>query len=275
MKNILVPCDFSKSAEEAFKFAIKIASQSDGEIHVLFVIDITSLGGSSALSHSYVFNAGFLKDVEKEAEQKYQIMWEKHAPMTMRIKFRHLLSSLTLEIGNYINANKIDLVVMGTHGAGNASFGSNTEKIVRTSPVPVIAIRTAPEDIRNIVLPVFVPNQTNAHFIQKVKDLQSFFHATLHLIYINTPLFFQSDPDLNNELKEFAEQAQFSDFTLNVRAHYSIEAGIAHFAKEINADMIAMGTHARKGLDHFLLGSGTAENMVNNLKMPLWTQCLT
>src|SRR5688572_15519587 len=273
MKSILVPCDFSKPAEEAFKFAIKIASQSDGEIHVLNVIDITSLGGKSALSNSYVFNPSFLKDMEKDADQKFQAMWEKHAPMLMRIKFRHVISSLTLEIENYIKDNNIDMIVMGTHGEGNKSFGSNIEKVVRNSPVPVIAIRTAPVDIKNIVLPVFVPTQSNDHFIQEVKNLQSFFHATLHLIYINTPLFFQSDPDLYSELKKFAEQAQLTDFSLNVRSHYSIEAGITHFANEIDADMIAMGTHAWKGLDHFFLGS-TAENIVNDFKLPIWTQCL-
>lgn len=272
MKNILVPCDFSKPAEEAFKFAIKIASHSNGEIHVLYVIDLTSLGGRSALAHSYVFNVNFLKDMEKEANQKFQAMWEKHAPMTMRIKFRHIISSLTLEIENYINDNNIDLVVMGTHGEGNASFGSNTEKVVRNSPVPVMAIRTAPVHIKNIVLPL-LPNQTNDHFIQKVKELQSFFQATLHLIHINTPLLFQSDPDSNNVLNKFAEQAKLSDYTVNVRSDYTVEAGITHFAKEINADMIAIGTNAWKGVAHFFLGS-TAEDMVNNAKVPVWTQCL-
>lgn len=273
MKNILVPCDFSEPAEEAFKFAVNIASQSKGEIHVLYVIDITFLRGSSTVSNSYVFNTNFLKDIEKEADQKFQTMWEKHAPMMMRIKFRHVISSLTLEIENYINANNIDLVVMGTRGEGNASFGSNTEKIVRTSPVPVIAIRTAPMHIKNIVLPV-LSEQTNDHFIQKVKELQSFFMSTLHLLYINTPLLFQNDTDSNNELKMFAGRAHLIDYTVNVRSDYSVEAGILRFVKEINADMIAMGTHAWKGIAHFLLGS-TAESIVNSVKTPIWTHCLS
>jgi nucleotide-binding universal stress UspA family protein len=272
MKNILVPCDFSQPAEEAFKFAIKIASQSSGEIHVLYVIDITSLGGKSALSNSYVFNPSFLKDTEKEADHKFQTMWEKYAPMTMRIKFRHIISSLTLEIENYINDNNIDLVVMGTHGEGNASFGSNTDKVVRKSSVPVLAMRSDPVRVKNIVLPL-LPDQTNDHFIQKVKELQSFFQATLHLIYINTPLLFQSDPDSNNELEEFAQRAKLIDYTVNVRSDYSVEDGIKHFAKEIDADMIAMGTQAWKGVAHFFLGS-SAEDIVNNVKVPVWTQCL-
>ncbi|MBY0436446.1 MAG: universal stress protein, partial [Cyclobacteriaceae bacterium] len=39
MKKILVPCDFSAPAIEAFKFAVDIASRTNGEVHVLKVID--------------------------------------------------------------------------------------------------------------------------------------------------------------------------------------------------------------------------------------------
>lgn len=39
MQRILVPCDFSASAEEAFSFAVKLALQSKGELHVLHVLD--------------------------------------------------------------------------------------------------------------------------------------------------------------------------------------------------------------------------------------------
>lgn len=272
MKNILVPCDFSKPAEEAFKFAITIAGQSKGEIHVLYVIDTTFLKGSPSLSYSYAFNVDFLKEIEREADQKFHIMWGKYAPMTMKIRFRHVISSLTEEIENYIKLNDIDLVVMGTHGEGNATFGSNTDKIVRSVNVPVLAILTAPAKVENIVLPV-LPNQADENFINGIKDLQAFFQAKLHLLYVNTPLFFKSDPDANKELEEFARKKGFSNYTTNVRSDYSIEAGITHFAKEINSDMIAMGTHAWKGLWHFFIGS-TAEDLVNHVKIPVWTICL-
>jgi len=61
MKNILIPCDFSKPAEEAFRFAVNIAKQNDGQVHVLYVIDITFLHGNPTLSNAFAFNAGFLK----------------------------------------------------------------------------------------------------------------------------------------------------------------------------------------------------------------------
>lgn len=271
MKNILVPCDFSKPAEEAFKFAVTIASQSQGEIHVLYVVDITFLRGNPTLSNTYAFNVNFVKEIEQESDQKFQKMWSKYAPMTMKIKFRHVISSLTSEVENYIITNKIDLVVMGTHGEGNATVGSNTEKIVRNVTVPVLSIRTAPEHIKNIVLPV-LPNWTGEQFVAEVKHLQSFFDAKIHLLYVNTPLFFKSDPDSTRDLAVFAK-ANFQNYSVNVCSDYTIDDGIRHFAKKINADMIAMGTHAWKGLAHLIIGS-TAEDVVNHIKMPIWTFCL-
>jgi nucleotide-binding universal stress UspA family protein len=185
MKNILVPCDFSKPAEEAFRFAVKIASQSKGAIHVLNVIDITFLRDNPTLSHSYAFNINFLKDIEREIEQKFQVMRGKYAPLTMEVKFKHVISSLTAEIHNYTVANKIDLVLMGTHGEDGADFGSNTEKIVRNSTVPVFAVRTAPAEIKNIVFPV-TPDHRDKDLIAKVNELQTFFQARVHLLYVNT-----------------------------------------------------------------------------------------
>lgn len=254
MKNILVPCDFSKSAQEAFKFAVAIARQSEGEVHVLYVIDMTFLKGNPTLSCSYAFNVNFLSEIEQEVEQKFQIMCGRYAPMKMKVKFRHVISSLTSEIENYVNLNSIDLVVMGTHGNSNSAFGSNTEKIVRNVTVPVLSIRTAPKTIKNIVLPL-LPNQTDGNFIKEVKNLQNFFQAKLHLLSINTPLFFKSDPEANKELELFARKNELNNYTTNVRADYTIEGGITHFAKELDSDMIAIGTHAWKGLAHFSLAA--------------------
>jgi nucleotide-binding universal stress UspA family protein len=51
-------------------------------------------------------------------------------------------------IQNYVEDNAVDLVVMGTHGRTGLDrylLGSVTEKLVRTSPVPVLSVRI-PED---------------------------------------------------------------------------------------------------------------------------------
>jgi hypothetical protein len=64
----------------------------------------------------------------------------------------------TPTIRDFIKAQKVDLIVMGTHGASGLKeffVGSNTEKIVRTSDVPVISIKGSVKysSIKNIVFP--------------------------------------------------------------------------------------------------------------------------
>ncbi|MBT1690739.1 universal stress protein [Dawidia soli] len=268
MKNILVPCDFSKPAEDAFRFAIDIARQSGGQVHVLYVINMTFLHGRPSMSNAYAFNLNFLKDIEKESDEKFRVMWSRYAPFTMKVMFRHVISSLVPEVEQYIRDYAIDLVIMGTHGEGNAVIGSNTDKVVRRSPVPVLSVRTYPGRIEKIILPIMGAHE-NRHFVDAVKELQTFFQAHLHIVYINTPLYFRNEPDALHDLERFA-QGKFTNYTLYIRSDYTVEAGIAHFATEIDADLIALGTHAWKGLLHLIVGS-VAEDLINNLKTPIWT----
>ena len=47
------------------------------------------------------------------------------------------------EILNYIEEHQIDLVIMGTHGRKGMDkiiFGSVAERVVKTSPVPVMVV---------------------------------------------------------------------------------------------------------------------------------------
>lgn len=273
MKNILVPCDFSEPAEEAFRFAIEVARKSEGEVHVLHVIDITFLRGNPSLSYNYAFNLSFLKEMEQEAETKFNTLRSRYAPRTLSVRFTHSIGSLTLEIENYGKTHAIDLIIMGTHGTGRAGYGSNTEKTVRHAKVPVIAIRTAPAAIQDIVYPV-IPDQKNEELVAKVKALQKFFHACLHLLWVNTPFMLKPDPDAQRELQAFASESDLKDYTINIRSDYTSEDGIVHFTNEINADMIAMGTHAWKGIVHLMVGSVT-ERVVGHQAAAVWTYCIS
>lgn len=270
MKRILVPCDFSETAREAFKFAVQLTQQSSGELHVLFVIDMTFMGGGPSLSHAYTFNVQFLREMERESENKFQKMWEKLAPVTLAAKFRHRIGSLADETRQYVDENKIDLVVMGTNGTGGSKWGSNVEKLVRNSTVPVIAIRNAPtRAIHDIVVPVSMV-QPDEIFVEKLKELQQFFGATLHLLYVNTPYFFTKDSAMKKQLASFIDRHGLTNCVTHFRSDTSVQEGIAEFMKEKSYDMIAMGTHGWKGFAHFIFGSVT-EDVVNSLQAPIWT----
>jgi nucleotide-binding universal stress UspA family protein len=276
MKKILVPCDFSKPAREAFQFARTWAMKQEAEILVLYVIDLpVSYESTFGLQPFYV-DAALLKELRETATKKFAKLQEEYpgkSPVTL-----HVLSGpVALTTAEFIREQGIDLVVMGTHGSDGLEeyfIGSNAEKIVRRSTVPVIALRRAValDSIRNLVVPTTLDlNQTE--FMNRVKDLQKMLNAKLHMLLVNTPTHFKREPDTQALLEEFALHYRLENFTLNARSDLFESEGILAFAKEVKADMLAMGTHSRRGLAHLLMGSVT-EDVVNHIDCPIWTYTL-
>jgi nucleotide-binding universal stress UspA family protein len=272
MKRILVPSDFSDPAVQAFKFAVDVARKSGGEVILLNVIELPVMS-DSVLMPSLSFEEAFIKDLKANAEKNFAKMktkWASDVKVTTLIEY----GSTTSSIRDFVKDNKIDLVVMGTHGAtGMKEFfiGSNTEKIVRSSPVPVIALKGSVKiaSIKNIVFPN-TADLDQEELTLKVKELQNFFGASLHVLYVNTPSRFRRDVEVKKEMKAFAKRFMLKDYTLTIFNDYSEEEGLRNFIAETKSDLVAMATHGRRGLNHLMSGS-IAEDAVNHLECPIWT----
>ncbi|MBX2967472.1 MAG: universal stress protein [Cyclobacteriaceae bacterium] len=274
MKKILVPCDFSEQAVSAFRFAIDLAAQSKGEIHLVNVIEVPVMH-DTVLMPVMAFEEALFKELREKAEKQFKKMIEKHVPEKLKVKTRVIFGPVSRMLADYIKENKLDLVVMGTKGASGVRevfIGSNAEKMVRNSAVPVIAVKkyVKAESIKNIVFPNTLNTERQEDLITKVKALQHFFKATLHIVWINTPTNFTRDTVTYKRLQAFAKRFMLKNFTVNVFNDPYEESGTINFANEIGADMIAMGTHGRKGLAHFFSGS-VAEDIVNHVDCPIWT----
>jgi nucleotide-binding universal stress UspA family protein len=273
MKRILVPCDFSDPAVQAFKFAVEVALKSRGEIYLLNVVEVPVMH-ETVLMPTLYFEQSLMNEMKEAAGKKFQKMIDKWVDEGVSVSTYVEFGSIITTIRQFIEEKKIDLVVMGTHGATGAReflIGSNTEKIVRTSNVPVIAIKksTKLSNIKSIVFPNDLSLE-NEHLTLKVKELQNFFKATLHIVYINSPAFFQRDVETKVKLKEFAKRFMLKDYTLNVFNDVDQENGVNNFTKEVKGDMIAMATHGRRGISHLVSGS-IAEDVVNHVDCPIWT----
>jgi nucleotide-binding universal stress UspA family protein len=275
MKRILVPCDFSKPSKEAYKFALELAIVSKGEILVLHAVELPLMYETTFGIQPYPVDPELIKKMEAQANDAFQNMKEMYgAPVPVKIRFKLQYDFVLPSVRAFIQENAIDLVVMGTLGASGLEeffIGSNTEKVVRFSPVPVLAVRNSKtyDAIRNIVFPSTLGlNQTD--LVQHVVSLQEFFKAKLHIVFVNTPENFKTDEEGRGMLEEYAKHYKLKNYTLNFKNNFSERDGILDFAEDIKADMIAMATHSRKGLKHFFLGS-VAESVVNHLDCPVWT----
>ncbi len=275
MKKILVPCDFSDSSVQAFKFAVEIANKSEGEILLLNVIELPVMH-DTVLMPTLSFEEAFLKDMKANAEKNFSKMVAKWAKEGPRVTFYIEYGPATHGILQFSKEKKADLLVMGTKGATGLKeyfVGSNTEKIVRFSQVPVIAVKKSVKasSIKNIVFPnTLDESQVQDELILKVKALQNFFKAKLHILYVNTPANFKRDKMTHAQMADFAKRFMLKDYTMNVCNATDQEMGVTDFVNEIGADLVAMATHGRRGIDHLMSGS-VAEDIVNHINCPIWT----
>ena len=273
MKKILVPCDFGAQSINAVRVALDIASMSNGAVHLLNVVELPIMH-DTVLMPVLSFEEALLEELKEKGEKQFNKLIKKYAKDFKKVKGTVVYGNTSLMILRYIEENNIDLVVMGTKGASGvreALIGSNTEKIVRRSPVPVLTIKKYVDisTIRNIVFPSTLQGEHDG-LVASVKDLQKFFDATLHIVFINTPTNFTRDTVTYKRLKEFVKKYGIKNYTTNIFNDPFEESGVTHFADMIGADMIAIGTHGRKGLAHILSGSLT-EDLVNHVDLPTWT----
>ncbi|WP_165940242.1 universal stress protein [Dyadobacter psychrotolerans] len=275
MKKILVPCDFSDSARQAYKFAIDIAAANGGEVILVKVIDLTPVYVESLDSNPYYLHVtSVLKELEEDAWNDFEVFTKAIDAKNVKVTFVTEQGTVCRTLLNQIHKQEADLVVMGTHGVhGLKEFllGSNNGKIVQCAPVPVFVIHHAQSfsRIKNIIFPTEIDLTQNA-IVEKIKALQSFFNATLHLLYIKTPVNDDKMAELEMSLRNMARFYDLNEFTVNVREQNSEEEGILKFATDLSNSIIAMGTHGNKGLKHFIAGS-IAESVANHSGETIWT----
>jgi nucleotide-binding universal stress UspA family protein len=276
MKKILVPCDFSKPAINAYRFALNVANQSKGTIHLLHVIELPVLH-DTMLMPVLNFEQALFKDLRENAESRFAKIADKYNVDGVKVVFKVQFGAVSRMIRDYIDKESIDLVIMGSQGATGAReffVGSNAEKVVRQSPVPVLVVKDFNKGtIKNIVFPNTLDTEDQEDLLMKVKALQYFFKAHLNIVWINTPLNFTADAVTNERLEKFAKRFMLKDYSIHVFNDTDAEKGILAFAKSVKGDLIAMGTHGRKGISHLINGS-LAEDVVNHNSGMVWTYSL-
>jgi nucleotide-binding universal stress UspA family protein len=271
MKKILVPTDFSNHSEYALKVAAQIAKKDNGEIFLVHMLELPS-SGNDALSSSHdipelmLFKNVALSKLDNLANSSYL----DGIKVTKMIQFEMAFEGI-IKNGE---SHNVDLIIMGSHGARGFQemfIGSNTEKVVRNSKVPVLVIKKEEENFKaeSFVFASDFSEETRAPF-EMVANFANKFNSHLHLVTINTPNNFKSTRVAEKIMNDFTSQVSIKNFSTHIYNDINVEKGILHFAKSIDADIIGMCTHGRKGISHFFNGS-ISEDLVNHAKRPVVT----
>jgi nucleotide-binding universal stress UspA family protein len=137
--DILVPTDGSAGAEAAIDPAVDVARVYGARVHALAAVDPMAVGVD-------VRSDAILDALEESAQSAVETVEQRATDAsvsTVEPTIRH--GTPYRAIRAYVEEQDIDLVVMGTHGRSGIErylLGSVAEKTVRTSPVPVMTVRS-------------------------------------------------------------------------------------------------------------------------------------
>jgi len=140
-KRILFPVDLSEASIKVVPFVQGMAAKHGALIHLLFVARVFDYFTSMYVPHPSV--SQFEKEVIDGAEKRLYEFAGEHFKGFEGVKSKVAAGDPSDEILNYIDANKIDLVIMGTHGRKGLDrtlFGSVAAYVVKHSSVPVLTV---------------------------------------------------------------------------------------------------------------------------------------
>jgi nucleotide-binding universal stress UspA family protein len=140
-KKILYPVDLSESSGRIVPYVQSVAGRFESKIHVLFAARAFEYYTSMYVPHPSV--SRFEKEVIEGAEKRLYEFVDEHFADFPNTKAVVVAGDASEEIINYIEEQKIDLVIMGTHGRKGMDkiiFGSVAERVLKTSPVPVMVV---------------------------------------------------------------------------------------------------------------------------------------
>ena len=285
-RRILVPLDGTPEAEAALAPARTLAIALSAEV---VLISVVPTGGPSLkalespdLRQAHDYLAGVAPRVGlTQAEDQVAVVVSEGSPA----------ETIVAEA----KAREADVIVMATHGRRGLErlvMGSVAERVLSTSPVPIVLIRPGAPRMQRLKL-IVVPVDGSPESLVGVgsaAQLARAAHAAIVLLRVVEPLpLWLYDPTLglntgplidprwDEGRRESAERdvrnlaASLANSGLEVGGEAvlgEVASEIAEYADQQAADLIVMATHARSGPARALLGS-VADEVVRRARQPV------
>jgi nucleotide-binding universal stress UspA family protein len=242
------------------------------ELHLLHVLEVNE--------YAYDIPEPVLRLAKLDSLQ--DIVGKKMAEVVQNIQKDYGIQAISLsstgriatEIVNYAEEKKIDLIVMGTHGASGFEeffMGSNAHKVVNRANCPVISVQTHAKVLgfKNIVLPI----DNTLHSRQKVDyaiELAKHYKSTIHILGLLESHEDNDEGKFNIKVDSVVDAIHKADlpYTRKIVEGDNLAVAAMDYSKSINADLIMIMTDHESALTGMFIGS-LAKQIVNHSRIPV------
>ncbi|MBN8585097.1 MAG: universal stress protein [Ignavibacteria bacterium] len=277
MKNILVPFDFSKTAEYALNLAVSLAEKQNTNINLLYiVIDPFTIKSSGLKSQDYrsLNIRKFLDAIKKESFSNLKKVIEKLNNKRVKITpYIFVDSNVYKGILNFIDTKKTGLIVMGTHGVSDLKkryLGTNSERIFRLTQKPVLIVREEVKqyNFRKIVFATDLEHKARKVINQAWEQLKHF-NAKIDILRINTPQDSIRSTYAIGQMRNLSKKYN-AEFDFIIKDSITPEAGISEYCRKSKADLLVIGVHRKKGFKR-LFTDRISESITRTSNIPVLT----
>lgn len=286
-EKILAAVDFSKSSDAALQQAIRLARQCGAKltlVHALPNLRTAILSASAESRFDLFYGEGdeLQREIREESNARMRYLVNEFHATDLPIQCETILGDPSIAIIHAVQAEKHDLVIVGTRGLSTWEqmlIGSTAKRLIRKCPAPVWAVKSnataAPRKI--LVATDFSDVSRRAAVI--ANQLAILNGAELHLLHVinsrDVPraavekiapggtVRDEINEAAATHLEEFVNACQLS--SQNVKSHLSFglpAQEISRIAAQLEIDLLVVGTVGRSGIKGVVLGN-TAEMVLN------------
>lgn len=266
---ILIPTDFSKLSKVAVVYAANLAKKLSAEITLLHVVYVGGPGRSQTAVKTQPIEQTLMKISLRDMEKVIKEIRKEVGPeikITQKIIEGYPIEEIVEKIAGQ---NDIDLIIMGTKGAGGLKkvvVGSNAAAVIGNSKIPVIAVPRYAR-FKNIKHIVYASDMLA--LTKEVKTLITFarlFNATMYLFHV------LSGPgekiDAAEIKKELIRKYKYPKVSVHISANDDVMEAIDEYIADVEADMLAMFTHKPTFFEK-LFGKSITREMAFHSQVPL------
>jgi nucleotide-binding universal stress UspA family protein len=275
IERILCPVDFSESSVRAYDYAQSLARHYQAKLFLQHVVDFI------LPAYAYYAPASYLDELfqksRDDAREYLQEFAKSHTKNGVQPECVVYDGTVTEGILSFAEAQKIDLIVMGTHGLkghDRVTLGSVAEKVLRKARCPVLVVRRpehdsvspgsaqAPIQLRKIVFCTdFSDHSMRA--LEYALSAAAEYDAELTLLHVLEDV--PSPANIEEAIATATKQLDKLIPTEGVKAakiKTVVRIGRAYqqtiqLTLEIQADLVIMAVRGRNALDLAVFGSTT------------------
>jgi nucleotide-binding universal stress UspA family protein len=277
-EKILCPVDFSAYSDIAIKYAAALAKEGQADLIVYHSVP-------DLIQVSNYMEGNFIQTVTENliasGKEKLQDYTSRLIPKDVKYKQRIGTGSAAEVILQIASKEKVDLIVMGTHGYSGFDkylIGSVTNRVLHKCTIPVLAVckprhhfihedTQHPVSIRRILCALDLePN--SPRIAQMGVALAGAYQSEIHFLRV------LGREHCDNEQKDIQLMREFVNVEdREIKTHFTVRYGepgqeILDMVEQQNIDLVIVGHHTRKALEEYLLGSVT-KRVIPNCACPV------